>query len=361
MQKTIWFMKGYANLYHAIGDIKDADTENQFKVLCSHDNKGFVGFESADYVEVEPKGNDESFLQFCEDTIKKYNVSVIFASQRQITLGKNRERLKALGAELVTAASHKMVNTINNKAKLYELLEGNPIVKIPAFEVFDTSEGFTSAYKKLKKSFSQLCMKPTHGVYGVGFYILKEKTNQLGNVLNQSQVVSVNSFKKMIKNRSFKKMMLMQFLEGYERSVDCVAYKGQFIGGVIRKKISGTMPQVIEDNPEIIEQVKYLTKRLKLNGMFNVQFKDCGGVPYLLEINPRLSGRSFYATIAGLNLPYVASLVFSGIKKPEEITFELKKNILISAVTTGVVVNNELLNDIGNQPDNHYSSAKESK
>lgn len=343
MQKTVWFMKGYSNLYHAIGDIKRADVDNQFKVLCSHDNKGFIGFEAADYVEVEPNTTDEKFLQFCEDTVKKYNVSAIFISNRQGLLNKNKARFKALGAEVVTAADYKMIDSINNKGKLYSLLKDNPVVKIPDFEVFKNSDQFAAAHKKMKKNYSNLCMKPTHGVYGVGFYVLKERTNQLENILTQTQVVSVNHFKRMIDNRSFKEMMLMQFLEGYERSVDCVAYHGEFIGGVIRKKISGNLPQIIEDNPALIEQVKFLTKKLKLNGMYNIQFRDSGGEHYLLEINPRLSGRSFYATLAGLNLPYIASLVFTGLKKPEEITYELKSNILISAATQAVIVQNDKL------------------
>lgn len=343
MQKTVWFMKGYSNLYHAIADIKMADKDNQFKVLCSHDNKGFIGFESADYVEIEPKTTDEKFLKFCEDTIKKYNVSAIFISNKQSLLNKNKARFKALGAEVVTAADHKMINNINNKGKLYNLLKDNPVVKIPKFEVFSNDAEFTTFYKKMKKEHEQLCMKPVHGVYGVGFYVLKEKTNHLSNILTQSQVISVNNFKKMTKKRSFKKMMLMQFLEGNERSVDCVAYNGEFIGGVIRKKVSGNLPQIIEDNPALIEQAKWLTKKLKLNGMFNIQFRDSGGEHYLLEINPRLSGRSFYATLAGLNIPYIASLVFTGLKKPEEISYELKSGILISAVTQGIIVQNHQL------------------
>ena len=346
MKKTIWFMKGYANLYHAIADIKEADIENQFNVLCSHDNKGFVGFESADFVEIEPTTTEAKFLDFCFDMVKKYSVNVIFASNKQTLLNKNKDKFKELGAEIVTAANHRMINSINNKGKLYSMLKGNSVVKIPEFEVFETDKEFKISYKKLNKKHSQLCMKPIHGVYGVGFYVLKEKTHQLSNVLNQNQTISVNSFKKITKNRAFKKMMLMQFLEGSERSVDCVAYNGEFIGGVIRKKIASNLPQVIEENPELIEQVKWLTKKLKLNGMYNVQFKDCNGEHFLLEINPRLSGRSFYATLAGLNIPYIASLVFSGIKKPEEISFELKKDILISAVTKGVIVKNSLLKNI---------------
>jgi predicted ATP-grasp superfamily ATP-dependent carboligase len=356
MKKTIWFMKGYANLYHAIADVKEADVDGEFRVLCSHDNKGFIGFESADIIEIEPKVNNEKFLEFCYEMVKKHSVNVIFASNKQTLLNKHKKEFKSLGAEIVTAANYKMINSINNKAKLYKMLEGNPLVKIPKFEVFETDKEFINAYKKLKKTHDQLCMKPIQGVYGVGFYVLKEKTNQLQNVLSQSQVMSINKFKSMTKNRSFKKMMLMQFLEGYERSVDCVAYNGQFIGGVVRKKIAGNLPQVIEENPELIEQVKWLTKKLKLNGMFNVQFRDSNGEHFLLEINHRLSGRSFYATLAGLNLPYVASLVFSGLKKPEEIKFELKKDLLISAVTKAVIVDNPYLKNIlDNQP---YSNIK---
>ena len=334
---TIWFMKGFSNLYHAIADLKNADIDGNFKVLCTHINKSFVGFESADFFEVEPTSTDQEFLIFCKEMIVKYKVKVIFASNKQYLLSKNSKFFKSLGVEVVTAASYRMINNINNKAKLYKLLENNGVVNIPDFMTFSNDKEFEEAYKTLKKQHQQLCMKPVQGVYGVGFYVLKEKTNQLKNVLNQDQVVSVRALKSMFANKKFHKMMMMQFLEGAERSVDCVAYKGEFIGGVIRKKMTGNLPQLIEDNPALIEQARFLTKKLKLNGMFNIQFKDYGGEHYLLEINPRLSGRSFYATIAGLNLPYVASLVFSGMKKPSEINWELKKNLLISAVNAPVI------------------------
>lgn len=337
MQKTIWFMKGYSNLFHAINDIKSADTENNFRVLCSHTNPGFVGFESADFFELEPKAKDAQFLDYCETIIKKYNVDVIFAANRQVALDKNRARLKDLGAEVVTTASYKLIPSINNKAKLYKLLENSPLIKIPAYGVFNNDKDFDIQYKKLKKDHKNLCMKPTHGVYGVGFYILKERSNDLNTFLNQEQKVSVANFKKIITGKKFHQMILMQFLEGAERSVDCLAFHGQLIGGTIRKKNSGGLPQVIEKSDDLMEQVKWIVKTLKLNGMFNVQFKDVQGVPYLLEINPRLSGRSFYSTVAGFNIPFVASQVFSGIKKPDEIQYNVKDNLFISAVNYPVV------------------------
>lgn len=330
-------MKGYSNLFHAINDIRTADTEKNFKILCSHTNPGFVGFESSDFFEIEPKCKDNDFLDYCENIIKKYKVDVIFAANRQVALYKNKERFENLGAEVVTVASSKLIPSINNKAKLYKLLENSPLVKIPAYGAFSTEEEFLNQYKRLKKDNKKLCMKPTQGVYGVGFYILKEKSNDLNTFLAQQQTVSVTKFKSMIAKKKFKQMILMQFLEGDERSVDCVAFKGQLVGGTIRKKNSGGLPQVIEKNDDLMKQVEWIVKKLKLNGMFNVQFKDFQGIPYLLEINPRLSGRSFYSTIAGFNIPFVASQLFSGLKKSEDIKYTVNYNLFISAVNYPVV------------------------
>lgn len=334
---TIWFMKGYSNLYHAINDIKQGDVEGNFKVLCSHTNPAFVGFESADYVETEPSVSDQKFLEFCEKMIIKYDVKVIFAANKQVLINKNKKLFEKYDVNIATVASSRMIPTINNKAKLYKLLDGNGIINIPEYAVFNNQKEFDVQYKKLKKDNKPLCMKPTHGVYGLGFYVLKEKSNDLHSFLNQTQTVSVRKFKSTIANKKIHQMILMQFLEGSERSVDCVAVNGVLVDGVIRKKNPGNVPQLIEENPQLMEQVKWLVKKLKLNGMFNVQFRDSQGKHYLLEINPRLSGRSFYATVAGFNIPYVASLLFSGKKQINELVYEKKTNFYINAVNSPVI------------------------
>jgi predicted ATP-grasp superfamily ATP-dependent carboligase len=147
----------------------------------------------------------------------------------------------------------------------------------------------------------------------------------------------------MMGERRFPTVMLMQFLEGAERSVDCLAYHGQLIGGVIRKKspVPGSA-QVIENNPGLMRQVGELVRLLGLNGMFNVQFRDSGTRQYLLEINTRLSGRSFYATLAGFNIPYLAAELFSGRKAADELIFEIKTGGRIGNVSTGVPMGSAL-------------------
>ena len=46
---TVWFTKGYRNLYNAISDLKKEHPE--INVLCSHSDKLFSGFYSADFSE----------------------------------------------------------------------------------------------------------------------------------------------------------------------------------------------------------------------------------------------------------------------------------------------------------------------
>lgn len=355
---TVWFMSGYSNLYHAINDIKQGDVENKYQILCTHTNKHFVAAEAADFFEVEPNSKAMDLINFCKEMIVKYNVKVIFPSQKQGFLYKYRKQFKKLGANLVTVGNSKIVYQINHKDIFYNKVKPLNVVSVPDFEIFNNKLEFVNSYKKLNKNHNTVCMKPSYGVYGIGFYVLTHNKKQIYDTLAQNQKISVKEFKKQSKNMKFKKMLLMQYLNGVERSVDCVAKDGYLIGGVIRKKNHGNLPQSIENNPLIMSQVTNLVKKLKLNGLFNVQFKDHNGVPYLLEINPRLSGRSFYATLAGLNLTYIASEVFSGNKKEEEVEYSVNYGMAIHAINCPVVVSQNIhtLNELNKK--NHLMNTK---
>lgn len=354
MQKTVWFMKGFNNLYHAINDLKDGDINNDFKVLCSHNNPSFVGFEAAHIHLIEPNYSGEKYIEYCEKIIKQYDVKVIFASNKQKLLDKHRIRFEALGAQLVVAANHKLIDSIDNKGKLYNILkkDKNSIINIPEFSVFRNKEQFVKQYNILSKNSHPLCIKPTRGVYGQGFYKLSSSNKTLRKLATGAASITDCEYYEVIKQKS-QPIILMQYLEGLERSVDCVAVNGVLVGGVIRKKIANGAPQLIEDNPQLMKQVAWIVKKLRLNGMFNVQFKDSQKKHYLLEINTRLSGRSFYATLAGLNIPYIAAALFSNTKNIDEIKPVLISGKRVANITLGVMLHKE-------SSHKHFNSAKES-
>lgn len=102
-------------------------------------------------------------------------------------------------------------------------------------------------------------------------------------------------------------MLLMEYLSGPEYSVDCVGDNGRLICAVPRKKhLSVGHGQTVVMDPVILEATRKLASDYKLNGNFNVQFRDEKNKPRLLEINPRMSGGIAMACLAGPNLPYLA-------------------------------------------------------
>ena len=79
-------------------------------------------------------------------------------------------------------------------------------------------------------------------------------------------------------------MMLMPFLPGPERSVDCLGHDGELVRCVVRRKTKIEGYQYLENNPGLVEVVRRLTKHFRLTGLFNIQFRDSGGKPEKLPI-----------------------------------------------------------------------------
>lgn len=309
----IWFTQGYSNLYNALSDIRSADVENKFLLVCSHPHAQFVGKAAADvYVEEPPKGNAD-YLDFALNVVRTHNVKVIVPSRNQAFFNTHAAKFRELGATVATVASTRTLRRVDDKAELYDALVSTGLANIPAYQRASTADEVREAHFTLKALGYKTCIKPTRGVYGSGFRVLKETPATLADLLAESATIPLADLCARMKASPGKELLVMQLLEGDERSVDCLAVRGQLVAAVTRRKsASAVAPQVIESNPEVLTQVKALVKHLKLNGLFNVQFRDHKGRPFLLEINTRLSGRSYYATAAGVNLPYLAAQVFSG-------------------------------------------------
>lgn len=318
----IWFTEGFSNLYNALTDLRNGDVEGRFTLVCSHSNPQFVAQAAADVYLVEPDtDNAADYLAFVEAAVREHNIRVIFPSRKQSLFNKHAQALRAMGVTVATVASTELLKTVDNKGRLYDQLSGLDIARIPAYQKARTAEGLDRAYSALKRAGYKVCVKPTRGVYGSGFRVLKESRATLADLLGEAPTIQLADLKHRLKSaKTGAELLVMQLLEGDERSVDCLAVEGRLIAAVTRRKsASSVAPQVIEDNEVVVGQVRALVRHLNLNGLFNVQFRDHNGQPYLLEINTRLSGRSYYATHAGVNLPYLGALVFSGVAQVDEL------------------------------------------
>ncbi|MCC5612920.1 ATP-grasp domain-containing protein [Nostoc sp. CHAB 5834] len=336
--KGVWFPQGFANIFHAVQDIRSADPEHRFKLICSHPHPQFVGRVAADVELTEPESNVQ-FIAFAKKVIAEHNVKLIIPSRRQALFNRHQSVWKRLGVTVLTAADTKTLKRIDNKVALYSRLAGRNLCSIPAFTEFRTLEEFDIAYAALKCQAQTLCIKPAYGVYGSGFRVLKDTPDTVADLLKESLSLSVGSLRSRLQQDAAPSFLMMQYLDGDERSVDCLAASGELLAAVTRRKSTSAISgQVIEKNPALEEQVRGLVKYLGLNGLFNVQFKDHKGVPFLLEINSRMAGRSFYATVAGVNLPYLACLHFIENKDVQSLATQAQVGLNIGNVSHAIVV-----------------------
>jgi biotin carboxylase len=98
-------------------------------------------------------------------------------------------------------------------------------------------------------------------------------------------------------------MMLLDFLAGDEYSHDILCDAGKIIAGTIRQKYAAHEKyQSLIAYPEIAQMSELLVAEFNLSGLINIQYRDDkNGVPFLLEINPRISGGFPKIVLAGID------------------------------------------------------------
>ena len=95
--------------------------------------------------------------------------------------------------------------------------------------------------------------------------------------------------------------IVMEYLEGDEFSIDCLANKGELIRAIPRKKLE-IYHQNIEYKADLIAiALEILTEKFNLSYLYNIQVKYHKGKVYLIEINIRMSGGIHKSCLAGVN------------------------------------------------------------
>jgi len=319
---TVWFNKSLSSTYNLIESLRATAADGDFRIVCSHTNADFPAFRISDAFEVEPRGpKEDAYLAYCETIMGRHGVDVFIPGKMARQIARQRHRFEAHGVKLVQPADADTLKLLENKARLYSEIPAG-VAPIPDFRVVQNLAGFDEAYAWLRSRQRRVCFKPAVSMFGLGFRVLTESGTGLDRLLNGDPLkIGLPETRWLLGHQQrFRDLLVMQYLPGPERSVDCLAHDGSLVCCVIRRKPMGTEGgQLLENNPDIEEIVRRLTRHFQLNGVFNIQFRDDGGVPYLLEINPRPSGGLHYSCLAGVEFMYWAVRLALGTARPEDV------------------------------------------
>ncbi len=305
--QTVWFGRGVSNNVHAIRLVKSGDRQGRFETLASHLVGEAAGLQVADRgrLEVPPRDADEYVAQ-CLRIAREECVAAFFPGIELSAIARQCGLFAAeCGTRVMLPGDAGIIATLENKARLYRSLASTAI-PIPDHVSASTLDAFDAAYAFIRGRHAMACIKPEVGVYARGFKVIHEHLDPYQELMNTSAFrIGLDELRRVLGGRDeFGPLLVMEYLDGPEYSVDCYARQGELIYAIPRRKLK--LGQSIDADPGIQALARGITEHFSFDGLFNVQVKSGGGVPKCLEINPRLSGGIGIACKSGVNLPYIA-------------------------------------------------------
>jgi biotin carboxylase len=306
----VWFNKSLSSTSHVVQKIRQSCSPGEeFFFVCTHTSPTATVAPVADLFEIEPTGlGPLAYVEWCVDFARDRGIDVFIPRNYASAIAACSQRFADLGVKLILAAEPATLGLIKNKGLFYEAL-GQDLVPQPAFQVVANLEQFQEAFHALSARHNKVCFKPTEGIGGKGFKVLTVGGPEIYSPWDH-ELLSIEydaALLELAQQASFPELMMMEYLPGQERSVDCLAQNGKLLAAVTRLKSYDGAEELLEDNPQLVEYCRLITAKVGLKGLYNVQFMASeSGEQYLLEVNARMSGGVHYGADSGVCLPYWA-------------------------------------------------------
>ncbi len=335
----IWFNLTFSTIHAVFRSLRQSVPAGEITLICTHTQAHAAAFLTADESYLEPgELTEQEYLEWCVDFCRLHNIQLFWPGKAAAFISKHPEFFQAIGVQVLSVADFDTLTLLHNKADFYTALSAE-VAQTMDFIAVNDRDGFDNAVADLSAKHQELCVKPAVSVFGLGFRILDTQRDSITQLLKgvEYQIPLQELRLGMVNTPEFATLLVMEHLGGPEWSVDCAGRHGELLCAVQRKKsqLAGG-GQTIDNNADIDDMVARLTAHYRLNGLFNIQFKEGVHGVRLLEINPRPSGGFGMACLSGANLAQIALQSIKGEPfEPPSIRYGLR----VAEVNTPVIVN----------------------
>jgi biotin carboxylase len=306
--KRIWFNRWFSVAFHYMNLIRNNPNGEKFELYGTHPNIQHMSLQACDHAETEPVLEGFQYVQFCLDFCKRHKIDVFIPRLKMLEIATYAEMFEEIGTKVMVCRDTSLLEKLMEKDLFYDSVRGKGIVEIPEYRVVNTAAGFKEAYESLRAKGLNVCFKPTNAEGGMGFRIVVEEQNRLEEMYGwvNLNITFKQAYEAFSSKETFEDIMVMELLEGYEYSIDCLASaEGELLAAIPRRKEAGRL-YLLEDVPELLELSRRFAEEYRIPYVYNIQVKYNKGVPKLLEINPRMSGGLYITCLSGVNIPYLA-------------------------------------------------------
>lgn len=301
----VWFNHWFSTSYRLIELMKENKGEQVWVVGTNKQPNSVIRNVCDEWYE-EPVTDGDAYVEDCLRFCQEHRIDVFVPRRKMQDISRNMDRFRETGVR-VMAEEYSRLELLADKARTYDLFRAEKGFSIPQYRIVGTAEEFRQAYGEIKSQNSQVCVKFVLDEGGMSF----RKISQEEDPRHMLRVYAGNSvpYERYLEwlraIEPFDPLMVMPYLPGKEISVDCLDTPSGLIA-VPRYKGSGRHEEIIYEE-RILEMVNRIMDRAGLEFPCNIQFKMKEDIPYLLEINTRMSGGLQMSCLAtGVNIPNIA-------------------------------------------------------
>lgn len=327
----VWFNHTYATNGHVIQMLRENPQRRAVHIVGTHTDADSPVLVACDEAYPEPDAAPEDYLTWALRFAREHRIDVLVPRLHMAELADARSEFAALGTRLLCADGD-TVRRFENKPAGYRAAAALGL-PVPPHQVVADAAALRDAHKQLSELAPVVCMKPTRGAGGAGFRIVSTDPPDVADYAGQVRPkVNLDSVCTALERaeadgRPLPQLMLMPFLTGPEISVDVLADDAGQVRAAIGRGRSRRRRLLVDDVPAR-EVAEALTRAHRVGYLSNTQVRYWQGPdehtarPYLLELNPRISGGLFQTVLAGVNLPWDAvRLALDETVAPIEVRF----------------------------------------
>lgn len=275
-------------------------------------------------------GNDPAYPEILLNIARKEKVDLILpqSSSDVIPLSSLRDDFRQAGFPIMIPKPESAI-PCDSKSTMNTFF-GESDIPLPETRTVNTAKAFKKAVFDLGYPENKVCFKPAVSKGSRGFRVLEAGTDRLNMLLHkriEDTTFTLEECEEILgQTERFPDLLVSEFLEGLEMTVDCYCRNGEIFLGFTktREAMKAGLAMFFrnQEAPEYMRYAEEIVRRLDYDYFINIQFK--GGK--LMEINPRVST---FVHQENFNIPWAAVKHELGLISREALK-DIQKNLRTS-------------------------------
>lgn len=312
--KIIWFNgEWFSSIASVMNGIK-SEFGDKIELLGSSHTKQTTYRNVVDSFILEPgyQSTVESYVDFALNVCKLHYVDVFIPKRNVAAIAREAGKFRKLGTTVI-CEDPKIYTSIKSKKSVYERIVNSMPELVPSYEVITSYSEFEKAYNRIKgvSLNGKVVIKYDIDEGASSFRVIDNSAFGYGNLSRKHEnILSEQEAFNIIQDADnvgkLKPLIVMEFMDDPEISVDCYKTGVGVLETLVRVKKSSRMKEILSSGElydKIVDYCARIQKMFGLKQIFNVQFRWVNGELKLLEINARMSGGMHLGQPLKINIP----------------------------------------------------------